>query len=186
LADVCVIAMPVVSNTGPLISAFQSDSVPLLVSLFDEIHVPSGVVAELYDHGWAEELKAVSLAVPIPLTAAEQQRVGGIAAEIARQSRDDASSAVHHGEAEAIVLAQRLEAGYDLVLLDELAARSVAHSMGLMITGFPGALLTAVEFGLITPDDLRQRLERCCDQGTHYGERLVQSIYDEARRRWNQ
>ncbi len=178
--------MPVVSNTGPLISAFQSDSVPLLVSLFDEIHVPSGVVVELNDHGWAEGLDAASRVVPSQLTVAERQRISSIAVEIARQSRDDAPSGAHHGEAEAIVLAQRLEAGYDLVLLDELAARSVAQSMGLIITGFPEALLTAVEFGLITPDDLRQRLECCRDRGTHYGERLVQSVYNEARRRWNQ
>ena len=58
--------------------------------------------------------------------------------------------------------------------------------MGLVITGFPGALLTAVEFALIAPDELRQRLESFRRQGTHYGVEFVQSVYDEARRRWNQ
>lgn len=178
--------MPVVSNTGPLISAFQSGSVPLLVSVFEEIHVPSGVVAELSDHGWTKEFEAALHVVPTPLTAAEQKRVGSIAVRVSEQSKDDAPSAVHHGEAEAIVLAQRPGADYDLVLLDELAARAVAQSLGLAITGFPGALLSAVESGLTTPDDLRQRLQRCRRDGTHYSERLIQSVYRESQRRWSQ
>jgi len=159
---------------------------PLLVSALEEIHAPPGVVAELSDHGWAEELQATSRVVPTRLTAAEQGRVGSIAVQIAKHSEDDAPSAAHHGEAEAIVLAQRAEAGYDLVLLDELAARSVAQTLGLVITGFPGVLLSAVEFGLITPDDLKQRLERCRRQGTHYAERFIQSVYHEAQSRWSQ
>ena len=158
----------------------------LLVSVFEEIHVPSGVVAELNDHGWAEEFQATSDVVPTQLTAAEERRVGNITVQIAKQSKDNALSAVHHGEAEAIVLAQRPEAEYDLVLLDELAARTVAQSLALVMTGFPGALLSAVEFGLITPDDLKQRLERCRRQGTHYGEKFIQSIHHEAQVRWNQ
>jgi predicted nucleic acid-binding protein len=178
--------MTVVSNTGPLISAFQSTSIPLLVSLFGEIHAPPGVVEELSVHGWQEEFDGASQVVLTKLTAPEQQRVETIAAAIARQSRDDTRGPVHHGEAEAIVLAQRPGASYELILLDELAARSVAQSHGLVITGFPGALLTAVEFGFITPDDLKQCLERCRDRGTHYGERFVQSVYDDAQRRWKQ
>ena len=40
------------------------------------------------------------------------------------------------------------------LLLDELAARAVAQEFRLRITGFPGALLLAVQDGMITPADL--------------------------------
>jgi hypothetical protein len=46
-----------VSNTGPLISAFQSDSFSIMTKIFAEIHIPMSCVAELEKHGWAEKMQ---------------------------------------------------------------------------------------------------------------------------------
>lgn len=178
--------MLVACNTGPLISAFQSQSVPLLLGLFEEIHVPASVVAELQDHGWGDEFASAQQFVCLELTIAEQRRAKRIVAKIAKLSGDGSPAALHHGEADAIVLAQRTKPAYDLLLLDELAARSVAQSLGLVITGFPGVLLLAVEQGQLKPDDVRRRLENCRQQGTHYGIKFIQSVCAEAQSRWRQ
>lgn len=178
--------MLVACNTGPLISAFQSQSVPLLLSLFDEIHVPASVVEELADHGWKDAFSSAQQLVRVELTAAERRRAKLIAAKIAKLSGDDSSATLHHGEADAIVLAQRADPAYQLLLLDELAARSIAQSLDLVITGFPGVLLLGVEQGQLTPDDVRQRLETCRQQGTHYGIKFIQSVHTEAVARWRQ
>ena len=178
--------MLVACNTGPLISAFQSQSVQLLLGLFDEIHVPASVVAELKDHGWEDEFASAQQLVPVEFTPAERRRDRRIATQIAKLSGDGSPAALHHGEADAIVLAQRSKPAYDLLLLDELAARSVAQSLKLVITGFPGVLLLAVEQGQLSPDDVRQRLKICRQQGTHYGIKFIQSVYADAQARWRQ
>ena len=41
-----------VSNTGPLISTFQSDSFSLLANLFAEIYIPAACLTELKRHGY--------------------------------------------------------------------------------------------------------------------------------------
>ena len=172
--------MPIVSNTGPLISACQSQSLSLLAALFDEIHVPSGVMTELDHHGWAEAVSAVSNLRRVTLTDEEQIRVRNVAQEIAACSSRPSPAGTHDGEAEAIVLAQRGDAGYDAILLDELSARSVAQKVGLSVTGFPGVLLEAVRAGRISPDEMRDRLDQCRQQGTHYSESLIQFVVQQA------
>ena len=50
-----------VSNTGPLISTFQSNSFELLTQIFAEIHTSSpDCVVELVGHGWKEAVDAAS------------------------------------------------------------------------------------------------------------------------------
>ncbi|MGH7454242.1 MAG: hypothetical protein ACRENG_23005 [bacterium] len=168
-----------VSNTGPLISAFQSDSFSLLTKIFAEIHIPTACVAELERHGWAEKMQAASpQLVIVKLTANETKRAMIIAEHISQDpSSRDPIAANHLGEAEAIVLALRSEYQDDLILLDELAARSVAQKMGLEISGFPGVLLLAVHSGLISPEELKERLETCRQKGTHYATIFIQKVY---------
>lgn len=87
----------------------------------------------------------------------------------------------HLGEAQAIVLSLRPEHHEDLLLIDELAARSVAKQAGVKLSGFPGVLLLAARGGLISPEELRMRLEICRDKGTHYGAMFIQQVYDMAK-----
>lgn len=172
--------MNVVSKTGPMISACQSQSLPLLSALFDEIHIPSGVMAELAHHGWSDSLAKFSNLRVMSLTIEEQESAQTVTRQITEQSRRPSSEQIHLGEAEAILLAQRTTPKYDAVLLDELAARTVAKSHGLTVIGFGGVLLLAVDRGMMSPDELRDRLEHCRQLGTHYGPSLVQSLFDQA------
>ena len=87
------------------------------------------------------------------------------------------------GEAQAIVIALRREYRDDLLLLDERANRAVARQQGLTISGYPGVLLLAVQGGLISATDLKERLERCREQGTHYRQDFIEQVYDMARSR---
>jgi hypothetical protein len=46
------------SNTGPLISAFQSDSFELLTEIFMAVITSTTCLAELKEHGWEAEIRA--------------------------------------------------------------------------------------------------------------------------------
>jgi predicted nucleic acid-binding protein len=168
-----------VSNTGPLISAFQSDSFSLLTRIFAKIHVPVACIAELETHGWEREVQAVApRLVPMKLTVNEEQRALTFARQIAQHpDTDDPVAENHQGEAQAIVLALRAEYRDNVLLLDELAARAIAKEAGLKLSGFPGALLLATRYGLISADELKARLETCRQQGTHYGATFIQQVY---------
>ncbi len=173
-----------VSDTGPLISAFQSGSFTLLADLFAEVHTPTACVDELERHGWADEMRvAAPTLVHVALTEDEQRRAEAFARQIAEHSESsNRDPAEHSGEAQAIVLALRPEYRHDVLLVDERAARAVASAAGLNISGFPGVLLLAAQAGLITPEDVRARLETCRRQGTHYGMRFIEQVYQMAKR----
>lgn len=75
-----------------------------------------------------------------------------------------------------VVMQQRPELMIDQILLDERAARSVARSMGLSLTGFPGMVGRAGQDGLLTAAEIRQILETCRRQGTRYGAALIAAV----------
>lgn len=173
-----------ISDTGPLISVFQSDSLYLLGKVFAEIHLPSACATELDEHGWDAELHAAEnqLAV-IELTANEKDKAVTVAEKIAQHPNSGSPvAAAHIGEAQAIVLASRSEYRGDLLLLDEMAARAVAQEAGLKISGFPGTLLLATQLGFLSAEELKLRLESCRRQGTRYRTSLIQSVYEIAKK----
>lgn len=172
-----------VSNTGPLISAFQSGSFDLLVQIFAEVHVPTACIEELKKHGWEEEIRAASSKlVIVKLSAAEEKRAMTVARQIVRHPDANDPVVEHHlGEAQAIVLALRPEYWDDLLLLDELAARAIVRRMNIQLSGFPGVLLIAVQGGLISADVLKACLKKCREQGTYYGEAFIQRVYEMAK-----
>lgn len=148
-----------VCNTGPLISAFQSDSCWLFVQIFVEIHISSVCAGELIRHGWETEVQtATPPLVIVTLTTSEEQHAYTIAQQIAQHpANNDPIIENHMGEAQAITLALRAEHQGDVLLLDELAARAVAQQQGVKLSGFPGVLLLAVQTGLITAEELKRR-----------------------------
>jgi len=168
-----------VCNTGPLISAFQSGSFDLWRQIFAAIHLSPVCAGELTRHGWADAMQAAAPhLVIVPLTAEEEQAARSIAEQIAQHpDTNDPVVENHLGEAQAIALALRHEYENDILLLDERAARAVAQQQGVRLSGFPGTLLLAVQAGLIAPSDLKQRLEQCRQQGTHYSVRFIQQVY---------
>lgn len=173
------------SDTGPLISAFQSESFTLLTQMFPEVHISSACLAELIKHGWETEARAASSTLKVvKLTSSEQQRALAVATQIAQHLTTNDRIAEHHlGEAQVLVLALRAQYRNDILLLDELAARAVAKQMGMKLSGFPGVLLLAVHGRLLKAEELKQRLERCREQGTHYGAAFIKQVYEMAKPR---
>ena len=175
-----------ISDTGPLISAFQSDSFDLLAQIFAEVHISRACLDELETHGWIKQVQAAmpKLAV-VELTSREKDMALNIARQVANHpDTNDPVVENHLGEAQAIALALRAEYRDDLLLLDERAARAIAQERGLKLSGFPGVLLLAVQAELMSADDLRTRLETCRAQGTHYSIQFIERVYAMAKREW--
>ncbi|MEZ4867939.1 MAG: hypothetical protein R3C14_41815 [Caldilineaceae bacterium] len=172
-----------ISNTGPLISVFQSNSFAMLTDIFVEVRISAVCRAELIRHGWADAVQAAgSKLVIVQLTTEEEQAAQSIAQQIAQHpDTNDPVAENHLGEAQVIVVAQRKEYQGNLLLLDELAARAIARQHGVKLSGFPGVLLLAVQIGLISAEALKARLETCRSQGTHYGAAFIQQVYEMAK-----
>ncbi len=174
-----------ITDTGPLISIFQADCMDLVAALFGHLHTSAACLAEAVDHGWAEAINAASaVLVGHTLTSGEAVQAEEYAARIVAYSTSSTSTpSSHRGEAEVMVLAQRPEFAEGVLLLDELAARRVASESNLNISGFAGMLLRMVSEGLLTADGVKERLERCRQQGTHYSVALLERVYRQAKDR---
>jgi predicted nucleic acid-binding protein len=123
----------VVSDTGPLNYLLLCGVVDLLPALFDKVVVPPAVVAELQDEGAPDIVRSWACALP--------QWVG-----VRSPARVESQPDLDYGEQEAIALALEIDA--DVVLMDDLAARSAAKQHGLNVIGTLGLLVRAAENGL--------------------------------------
>ena len=175
----------IVSDTGPLISVFQSGSFPLLHALIGDVVVPKAVADEIIQHGWLNDLAAAGEKIRVvELETDEHAKATEVADAIG--ASDPLSHLSHRGEAEAIVLACRQTELCELIFIDELAARNYATKMGLRVTRFPGILLMATRTKVLSPENLKSRLESCRDQGTYYGQQLIEDVYQMAQTVWRQ
>jgi predicted nucleic acid-binding protein len=170
-----------VSNTGPMISAFQCAKVDLLKRYFDAIYIVSSQLNEFERHGAGEQIQKLIregfIIVASDLTSIEQARAEEIARRIAESPSASVSDYQHHlPEAETMVLMQRRELNCQWILLDEKAAREVAEEIGLNIIGFPGVLGRAGLDGLLSKDEIRRLLTLCQQQGTRYSNALIEHV----------
>lgn len=177
----------VISNTGPLIAALQSGSMDILRQFYEVIHIPASELPEYEKHGAEQEIQmlieAGFIVVHHDLTASEKEAAQALAVEISKSSvSKDKEPSHHYPEAEAIILMARADLEAVELLVDELAAREVAQRMGIAIVGFPGILIRACWQGLLTPGGVRDALQECQRQGTHYSTQFIQQIYDHLRR----
>jgi predicted nucleic acid-binding protein len=171
-----------VSNTGPLISAFQCGRIDLLKRYFSVIYITASELAELEKHGWTDDIRQLIdegfVSVVEELTEREKELAEGVARRIATDpASHDPEWRNHLPEAEVMVLMQqRTHLAVGQILLDEKAARTVAQELGLPMTGFPGVLGRAGLDGLLTQDEIRQLLQTCRQQGTHYSGELIEAV----------
>jgi len=174
----CIIAA---ADTGPLLSAFQSNTTELLRRYFSRIFIVQSQLAEFQKHGAATEIQNLidqGLVVVIKnLTEKENAEAMEVARRIAlAPSCHDSVIENHLPEAELIVVSQRVELQCEKILLDEKAARSVVEEMGLKFSGFLGILANAGADELLTKDEIRRLLETCQSLGTHYADNLIEYV----------
>ncbi|MCH9649406.1 MAG: DUF3368 domain-containing protein [Deltaproteobacteria bacterium] len=117
----------------------------VLPKLFGEIHIPRGVHSELVAPGAPQALREWLDKIPEWLRIHEPP-----------EDSDRALSRLHLGEAEVIALAKQLSS--DLVVLDDRAARAVAASLGLNLTGLLGVLDSGAGEGYLDLLDAVRRL----------------------------
>ncbi len=158
-----------IANASPLIALARIDQFSLLKVLFQDVIIPQAVWVEIVVHGTGKP--AAELVVQ-----AEQQ--GWLHRQ---QVRDTFAVAVLQanlgdGEAEAIVLAQELEA--TSVLLDDDLARAHAIRLNLPVKGTAGILLAAHHAGLIT--DLKTNLDELRTHSFRMSDRIYNAILAQA------
>lgn len=170
-----------VSNTGPMISFFQSERAKLLQIMYDRIYVPESALAEYTQHGsrvMIEKLTKIRFIVACELNAAEKQTAKKISEQIANhrlaKSRNPHD---HYPEAEAIVLMERTGLQALEIILDEQAPREIAKKRGIFVVGFAGILVRSCKEGYITAEEVRGTLLQCQSQGTHYAADFIDGIY---------
>jgi predicted nucleic acid-binding protein len=169
--------MRCVANTGPMVSVFQSESEELLLSFAERVYIPAGALLEYQRHGARELLRLLEtrgLVEVIALDVAELERAAQIAGELVLRSPGRTEPSQHAGEADAIALFEARRIVADLLLIDELPARSLAAERGLPVAGFPGLLARLARAGQLDPREVRERLTICQNLGTHYSSALIE------------
>lgn len=139
--------MIVVADTSPLNYLIQIECVGLLHTLYGQIIVPRGVIAELGHAGAPGEVRAWIENIP-----------GWIEIYHLSFTPDPTLEHLDSGEREAIQISNELSA--DLLLIDERKGRLEARRRGLRTTGTLGVLLTASEVKLLNPEMAYRRLLR--------------------------
>jgi predicted nucleic acid-binding protein len=169
-----------VSNTGPLISAFQSQRMDILRQLYEALIIPNSELPELEMHGAAKELGELidtGFVRLLPLTQTERESALAIADAIAQSPfTKDRVAAHHQAEADAIALMSRPDLRAREILLDERSARTVAQARGVPVVGFAGVLIRASRQHLLAAEDVRDALLRCQRQGTHYSDQFIADV----------
>lgn len=153
---------PVVADTSPLISLDACKQLGLLRKLYARVIVPRAVEQELSFGG--------TTGLPKGLTQAHRRWIG--VRKLRTPTPPTLVAALHLGEAEVITLA--LEVGSPLVLLDETAARAVARSWGLQVTGSLGVLLLAKKKGMLPA--VKPSIDLMLSRGVLLGSDLIDSV----------
>ncbi|MEZ5386135.1 MAG: DUF3368 domain-containing protein [Prosthecobacter sp.] len=129
--------MIVVADTSVLLNLAFLGQEGLLAGLFGAVHVPEAVARE-FARLAATSGRFAGLSLP---AFCQITPVNGIPDQIASDPRLDA------GESEALAHALSIKA--DAVLLDEVAARDCAASLGIQVLGTLGLLVRAKQDGHI-------------------------------------
>ena len=155
--------MKVVSDTSPLINLARIGRVALLKTLFGDLLIPGAVWDEIVVKGEGQAGADLVRSASWIETVAVQNTALALALE---QELDP-------GESEAIALA--LEAGADILLMDERLGRETAHHLGIRCVGLIGVLVAAKRRGLI--DRVKPELDALRDNaGFWVHDRLYHEI----------
>jgi predicted nucleic acid-binding protein len=170
-----------VSDTGPLLSVFQSECLDMFRSLYDKIYIPASTLPEYKQHGAGNLIDALiqeGWVIVCALSSSEKETAWALAEEIAAHpSTRNCEPVEHYPEAEAMVLVERQEIEALDLLLDEMAAREVAKAHGLPVVGFAGVLIRACYRGIITAEVVRNLLLTCQSLGTRYAVAFIEGVY---------
>jgi predicted nucleic acid-binding protein len=153
--------MIVISDTTPLNYLILIKRIEILRQLYEHVVIPPAVLAEMTSSDSPLAVSKWAVNRPMWITVRQVSASSSIEEEI------------EEGESQAILLAEEL--GADLVLLDDLRARQIAHDRGLKIVGTLGLLADASRRGLI---DFRAAIEDLKRTNFRMSSDLLDSIFE--------
>ena len=159
--------MVVISDTSPISNLLLIDRLDILAQILNHVIVPPAVDREI---NALEDLG-------VDISSYHSSQWVEILVPSNMEQVDALSQHLDLGEAEAIVLAQEIDA--QLLVIDERAGTKVARSRGLTTIGLVGILLKAKERGLIPEVGAILQLLRE-KAGFWIGEKLLQQVLTKA------
>ncbi|MBC8198733.1 MAG: DUF3368 domain-containing protein [Desulfobacteraceae bacterium] len=139
--------MIVITNSGPLMALAKLGLLHLLGRIYGKVEMPEAVYDEVVLHG-LEQGFSDSLHIRLAI-----QRKQLIVKKVMNSRPDIAALPLHKGEKEALNLA--LENKANLVLLDDMLARSEAQVLGFSVKGTLGVIVKAYNKQLLTLDEVQ-------------------------------
>ena len=155
--------MHAVSDTSAISALVLIGRLNLLKQQFESVACPTVV--------WEELMKLREHAARAALEAAVNDGWLQVVAAEDRSTITLLSRTLDAGEAEAIALAQSAES-QSILIIDELAGRSVARSLGIRVVGTLGILLRAKAEGTI--DSLSLEMEKLKSEAGFFMSRAIQ------------
>jgi len=152
----------IICNATPLITFARIGQLNLLQNIVGSIVIPHAVEQEISNYAQA---KSGVINLPQHSWITVESVVNIKQVQLLLPTLDQ-------GEAEVIALA--LEHNANLVLIDELAGRQVAQSLGLTITGSVGILIRAKQMGKI--NSIKPILQAMTHQGIHFSARFIAQV----------
>lgn len=151
----------IVSDTTSLIVLEGLEALDLVCKVFESVLIPQAVFNELAagSPNIAQKLQASACIELIQLNASEQL--------------NNLLLILDQGEAEAITLALEKQLP---ILIDERKGRLIAQQKGLVVTGFLGLLLLAIQRNALTKPEAQQLLDQAINNGFHVSTKLYQQI----------
>lgn len=154
--------MKVVCDTNVIIDLSKIRRLDLLKDLFNEVLIPDEVREELIagEEGGIEDAD-IKKAVSEWISVKEVED---------RFALENMKAHIDKGESACIVLCKEIDA--DLLAINDLKARGVAHALGIRIIGTLGILLLAKEKGLI------RKIQPVLDELRKIGAYMSNSLYN--------
>lgn len=139
--------MIVVTNAGPLMALAKLGLLHLLGRLYGKVQMPTAVYDEVVLRGM-EQSFSDSLQVKLAI-----QQKFLVVKVVKKQRTDIVALPLHKGEKETLSLS--LEHNADLVLLDDMLARSEAQALGFSVKGTLGVIVKGYSKGILSLDEVR-------------------------------
>lgn len=151
----------IVSDTTSLIVLEGLEALDLVCKVFESVLIPQAVFNELAAGSLniAQKLQASACIELVQLNASEQL--------------NNLLLILDQGEAEAITLALEKQLP---ILIDERKGRLIAQQKGLVVTGFLGLLLLAIQRNALTKPEAQQLLDQAINNGFHVSTKLYQQV----------
>lgn len=159
---------PIVADTGPLIALARAGRLDLLPRLYRQVVIPPAVHREL----------AIGSGRPGATALAGDLAASWLCVQplVNQQAPQELGQLLDLGEAEAIALAEQLDARF--LLIDEAAGRRIARRRGVSVTGVAGVLLSAKASRAVVA--VRPIIKELSNAGYRLSARLVSSVLERA------